>query len=42
VRYRLGRAREILGGAVDDPGRRLELELALRARRLEARREAAG
>ncbi|MGI8806038.1 MAG: PucR family transcriptional regulator [Thermoleophilaceae bacterium] len=37
VRYRLGRARELLGTAVDDPDRRLELELALRARRLEAR-----
>jgi hypothetical protein len=32
VRYRLGQLRELLGGALDDPGGRLELALALRAR----------
>ena len=32
VRYRLGRLRELLGGALDDPDGRFELELALRAR----------
>ncbi len=32
VRYRLGRLRELLGGALDDPDARFELELALRAR----------
>jgi hypothetical protein len=32
VRYRLARLRELLGDALDDPGARLELELALRAR----------
>ena len=34
VRYRLARLRELLGGALDDPDARFELELALRARRL--------
>jgi PucR C-terminal helix-turn-helix domain len=32
VRYRLGALRELLGDALDDPDRRLELELALRTR----------
>jgi len=32
VRYRLGRLRELLGPALDDPDVRFELELALRAR----------
>ena len=40
VRYRLGRLRELTGDLVDDPERRLELELALRAERLDARRGA--
>jgi PucR C-terminal helix-turn-helix domain len=31
VRYRLGRLRELFGDALDDPQRRFELELALRA-----------
>jgi hypothetical protein len=33
ARYRLARLRELLGDALDDPGARFELELALRARR---------
>ena len=33
VRYRLGQLRELLGDALDDPDVRLELALALRARR---------
>jgi PucR C-terminal helix-turn-helix domain len=33
ARYRLARLRELLGGDLDDPGARFELELALRARR---------
>jgi DNA-binding PucR family transcriptional regulator len=33
VRYRLGQLRELLGDALDDPDARLELALALRARR---------
>ena len=33
VRYRIGRLRELLGDALDDPRARLELELALRVRR---------
>ena len=33
VRYRLGRLRELLGDALDDPAARLELALALRVRR---------
>lgn len=33
VRYRLDRIRELLGDALDDPDARLELALALRARR---------
>jgi hypothetical protein len=32
ARYRLSRLRELLGGALDDPDARFELELALRAR----------
>jgi hypothetical protein len=40
VRYRLRRLRELTGDVVDDPERRLELELALRAERLDARRSA--
>jgi hypothetical protein len=32
VRYRLKRLREILGGALDDPNQRFELDLALRTR----------
>lgn len=35
VRYRLGRLRELLGDALEDPDRRLELELALRSRGVE-------
>jgi DNA-binding PucR family transcriptional regulator len=31
VRYRLARLRELFGDALDDPQRRFELELALRA-----------
>lgn len=31
VRYRLGGLREVFGGVLDDPGARLELDLALRA-----------
>ncbi|MFF4695715.1 helix-turn-helix domain-containing protein [Streptomyces chattanoogensis] len=34
VRYRLRQIRELWGGEVDDPDRRFELELVLRARRL--------
>lgn len=34
VRYRLGRLRELLGPILDDPARRFELHLALRARRI--------
>ncbi|WP_201304824.1 helix-turn-helix domain-containing protein [Streptomyces sp. GS7] len=34
VRYRLRQIRELWGGDVDDPDRRFELELVLRARRL--------
>lgn len=34
VRYRLGRLRELLGPILDDPARRFELHVALRARRL--------
>jgi PucR C-terminal helix-turn-helix domain len=34
ARYRLGRLRELLGDALDDPEARFELELALRARHL--------
>ncbi len=34
VRYRLGRLRELLGAALDDPQQRFELHLALRARRV--------
>jgi PucR C-terminal helix-turn-helix domain len=34
VRYRLGQLRELFGDALDDPGARLELELAVRAARL--------
>ena len=34
VRYRLGRLRDVLGGALDDPSGRLALQLALRARQL--------
>ena len=33
VRYRVNRLRELLGDALDDPGGRFELELALRIRR---------
>lgn len=32
VRYRIAKLRGLLGGALDDPGARLELEMALRAR----------
>jgi DNA-binding PucR family transcriptional regulator len=32
ARYRIARLRELVGGALDDPDARLELELALRAR----------
>lgn len=39
VRYRVGRLRELLGDRLDAPDGRLELELALRARRLRAARE---
>jgi hypothetical protein len=35
VRYRLGRLRELLGNALEDPDRRLELELALRGKGVE-------
>ncbi|MGA5185339.1 PucR family transcriptional regulator [Streptomyces griseoincarnatus] len=34
VRYRLRQIRELFGGSVDDPDRRFELELVLRAHRL--------
>src|SRR5690349_17564729 len=34
IRYRLGRLRELLGDAIDDPDARFELELALRWARL--------
>ncbi|MBO9532483.1 MAG: helix-turn-helix domain-containing protein [Solirubrobacteraceae bacterium] len=34
VRYRLGRLRELLGPLLDDPKRRFELHVALRARRV--------
>lgn len=34
VRYRLGQLRDLLGDALDDPGARFELELALRGERL--------
>ncbi len=34
VRYRVGRLRALLGERLDDPEGRLELELALRARRI--------
>jgi hypothetical protein len=37
ARYRLGRLRELLGDALDDPDGRFELELALRARQFAAR-----
>jgi hypothetical protein len=37
ARYRLGRLRELLGDALDDPDGRFELELALRARHFAAR-----
>jgi DNA-binding PucR family transcriptional regulator len=33
VRYRLAGLREAFGGALDDPGQRLELAIALRAGR---------
>jgi DNA-binding PucR family transcriptional regulator len=33
VRYRLGRLRELLGDALDDPDARFELEVVLRAQR---------
>jgi len=36
IRYRVGRLRALLGERLDDPEGRLELELALRARRLAA------
>ncbi|MDF3297378.1 PucR family transcriptional regulator [Streptomyces tropicalis] len=36
VRYRLRQIRELWGGEIDDPDRRFELELVLRARRLRA------
>jgi DNA-binding PucR family transcriptional regulator len=39
VRYRLGRLRDLLGGRMTSADGRLELELALRARRLRAARE---
>jgi hypothetical protein len=39
VRYRLGRLRELLGERMASPDGRLEIELALRARRLRAARE---
>jgi hypothetical protein len=42
VRYRLGRLRDLFGGALDDPDRRFELELALRAKANGAVRRAAG
>ena len=31
VRYRVGQLRDVLGDALDDPQRRLELALAVRA-----------
>jgi PucR C-terminal helix-turn-helix domain len=34
VRYRMGRLRELFGEALEDPGRRFELALALRLRRV--------
>lgn len=36
VRYRLGRLRELFGEALDDPERRLEMEIALRSRLTES------
>jgi hypothetical protein len=39
VRYRVGRLRDLLGVRLTSPDGRLELELALRARRLRAARE---
>ncbi|MCP3818767.1 helix-turn-helix domain-containing protein [Streptomyces sp. A3M-1-3] len=42
VRYRLRQIRELLGDEVDDPDRRFELELVLRARRLRDARAAPG
>ncbi len=40
VRYRLGKLRELLGTAIENPEERFELELALRARALRARQGA--
>jgi hypothetical protein len=42
VRYRMERLRELLGDALDDPERRLELALALRVRQSSAPAKAAG
>ena len=33
IRYRISQLRELLGDRLDDPGSRLELEVALRAAR---------